>query len=428
VHIDLDRLTHAFDFDVNTSVGVIRSGNFSLKARIGLAERFPGKVEVSSVDYVRAVISEIAGRPVVDSEEWTPLSKEELAGLTSEDLDEFARRFIEKNRSWLFESFTSSDGKEKQAREILETPQKPGEDIKEYLRRILADWGKRSAKRNRDLIGMSLSKRLFSSPAVDLLAKNSEIARALTGHVEVAKQLEALVRASGLPSTMDTAAAMKSLAEKLNLGEIAKREAEASRLLRDSLRESAPLEGFRPRPVKFELPRLPIPENPIHKTNKTLEVVASQISAVATVSSASAELLKNMNELALTMAKTSAEHADTLASQNRKMIRVGLIALGISTIGILASTVVSVAAYFQDKANGATSAVALGEVVRHLGQAHMESQQATDARFEAVTRQLRQAHIESQKGADARVAALEAQVKALTERRAREQQRLQTTK
>jgi hypothetical protein len=123
-----------------------------------------------------------------------------------------------------------------------------------------------------------------------------------------------------------------------------------------------------------------------------------------------------MNDLGLSMTKSSAEHAERTAAQNKKMIVVGLVGVAIAAIGILVSTAFSVAAYFEDRYRDASTAAIIKQVSMHLEasqNAFAAVQRSADEQRSALQAELR--------GMSEQRSALQAELRALANERQREQ-------
>lgn len=372
--MDIRKLAHVHDFDFQSSLGQLRVGPFTIGVHRDLHKRFPDSNAANPSEVVRFLLLRMAGRPAEESKGPVPLSEQEVTHFTPQDLDDFAKQFIESNRSWLFKSYTGDEEKDSERiSPTIEIPQGQGEDMKVYLMRLLSSYLKRRAAYNRDLMRRVLPKSLLSDATSKLLEKNFSISKDLARFLGSANKHLADARS----------------ANKLNdIFESARKESADAQFVSIT----------RPEPARFE--PLPVPPNPIHRTNETLDEVVTQLESMAAVSNKSAELIQNMNDLGLSMAKSSAEHAERTAKQNRTMISYALGAIVVTALGIVVSTIFSAVTFFQDRDKDAATATLLNQVSKHLD----SSQQALVA---------------TQKAADARQAALQAESKALAEERNR---------
>jgi hypothetical protein len=131
--------------------------------------------------------------------------------------------------------------------------------------------------------------------------------------------------------------------------------------------------------------------------------------AVADVSTKSAELIGNMNELALSMVKSSTEHAERTAGQNKTMIRIGVIAIVVS---VVVSIAISIVTTLQERERDASLTVMLKQVTGQL--------ETSQSAFAAAQRD---AAMALQKELEAQRSALQVQIRAMEdERKLREKQ------
>lgn len=403
--LDISKLVHMHDFDFSTTIGTLKSGSTSLATHSALSEHFPDDKVANAAEYIRFLILKVAGRPAETNEKLTPLSEDEVDRLTEDDLNSFAELYIEHNRSWLYRRYSPEDAKGKAGYREIDIPKNEDEDIKTYLQRLIRESIKNHSQEFAATARKLWPKSLFSDAAAELLGRNSSISRVLADQLKSAERLHSALRST------DKLAGAIAAAEKQQHG------------LEKHLRDLAPTNNFAiesPR-KQYEipiLPRLPEFENPIHKTNETLQLVVTHLQSLSAVSSTSAELIRNMNELGLSMASSSAIHAERTAKQNQRMIWVALAGIGIGAIGILVSTGFSVASYFQGAARDNASAVQLEKALSQreaLRNALVAGQHATEARQTAAER----AFLAAQRATEARQAAMEAELQKLTENRKR---------
>jgi hypothetical protein len=390
---NLDKFRHAYDFTFPSSIGELKIGPLTISHEKELAKRFPRDGKADSTEYSRCLLSLMGGRPSETSKDPIPLADDEIVKLTTDDLDIFARLYIEKNKSWLFRDPEGDENKNSAETALVHLPQQEGEDIKAYLRRVRDAHLKRAAAYNRKVMERVLPKSLTSGTAANLFAQNRSILKSLEDQLSSAAKLQSAIRTFQQP-------VIPEWLRDFQQPGIAKGEAER---IAEVLRSPEAEYRFKSADIRLPPPR---PPNPIHKTNETLGLVVTQLESVAGVSARTAELVGNMNELGLGMVKSSAQHAERTAHQNKTMILVGVVA-------IVASAAFSIASYFKEGEREAATAVLLKHVAGQLEasqSAFAAAQRSADAQRSAL-----QAELEAQRSA------LQAQIRAM----ARAQQRQQ---
>jgi hypothetical protein len=315
--MDLSKLIHLEDFLFNTtSLGHLRVGSITLDSMRKLDIK--RTKEMNDEDFVRSLILATAYHSLPESDSYgAELTEDEVKTLPPDDLDRFAQEFLNQRKS-LFKDFEDepktgpkvvSSTSISKVQKNIDLPREEGENIKKYLRRVLNSHLERHTKHAERIFQNLLPKHLFSDSASRLLEENRKIGNALQDALRVTSALEenkkygnALQEA--LRATSATDDIRKAMGHRVDSG-VFERAIPAPNIINH-------------------------PENPILQTNRELKAVADNFDKLMPIIINSGQLIKNMNDLALTMAGSSATHAARTSRQNQLMILIGVISLAVS--------------------------------------------------------------------------------------------------
>lgn len=269
--LNLDELIKAHQFRFKTeALGVLICNNFSMSVMSEARKWLSDKETKDSAEFARYFTTLLCQPADKENDKDCRINEEQAELLTHNDLADFARQFIEKNRYLL-------DDKDKQ--EIIRKKNDQGEDVvsiknhtsdellkksdeseTDHLLRVVDVYITQSNKRSKELFE-NATKGLFSSATLGLLEENKRISNSL----------------------------------------------------------GSSLSHHKP----FKLPQMQ--ENPVFETNRQLASFGSELNEVAS-------LIKNMNDLAVQMAMDSAAATARTKFWNNVMFVLGLITLIVTAV------------------------------------------------------------------------------------------------
>lgn len=268
--LDLDKFKHLYDFDLETEkLGTIRCGSFSIKA-LAHAERHLKTENPSSDAFAREMFGKVGRRVKIGGEfkeenrNSSQLSESELSQISDEEVETFAGEFVKHNK-WLLENHDETN------RSV--SKEKDGEkDVS--LEYVFVDFPKEEKESNSDYFVRVIKRHMDEQ--VERWEKTFKPYKGLLSSVAEGMLKNHLSLSDQLQNTLHNAE-------------------------RNAFREHVARITPTP-PREFSLP--PIPENPIHDTNRRLDNVLNHAEALKPVIFQSAELFRNMSDTALQM------HAD----------------------------------------------------------------------------------------------------------------------
>lgn len=282
--VDLSKLG---EFEFDTQIGRLKGRTPTMRVLGDIEGRFPD-LEKADPTELTSFLLRLVSRRLAGGDE---LSDSDLSALTKEDLDRFAQRFLENNK-WLYQDL-QDNGKP------LLSPQDAGEDVKLYLRRVLSGYFERAQERLGALMGRgSIHQKALSERMRTLLAQNEALSRSL---------------GNTLHSTY------------------------VEEFTKSALRQPT---------AAYEAPSITVPPpNPVYETNERLGILVSQLQEMAPTVSKTAALIKNMNDLGLSMATALAADTERTARFNKTMLSVAAITLFFTAVGAVTTAVFSVLSY-----------------------------------------------------------------------------------
>ncbi|MBQ0934165.1 hypothetical protein [Ideonella paludis] len=255
-------------FDLQTEkLGVVKVGHLTMKALIKISPDLDPKSEVSDQDLIMAVFLAVATHPPeTDGVQPCPLTADEVAQVTEQDIRDFAKRFLEAE-NW--EASSEADPVASLAEKIRSQIRQIGESTKKTMDQfqgILSNDTKRLFMMN-----TALSERLKE---VSGLAKINQF-------IKDREQFESLTAASQL---------LKEREEYLKVG--------ATADLLKNLPGASATGAFAPLP-KLELPKIEIPQPvdlPINRAAKAMTELNQKADSLKETADAMASAIGIMNE------------------------------------------------------------------------------------------------------------------------------------
>lgn len=353
--LNLDKLMHAGDFLVEIApLGSLRVGRITMGGLSDIFERFPESSKESDESFVRFLITLTAHRSIPNSEKYgASVTESEAAEIPLDQLNFFAEEFL-RNDTSLFQDFRTAGDRAQFPRGDVDPtdlgkikfPREKDEDIKHYLRRAIFDCAKRLLEGTRKIFQEMLPRSLLTPTTNSLLASNMALGKSLSdalGNVRI--NLGDIKNNIGESWRENLGATASN-----NIARVRESEIPALESMVDSLSEIHTREFH-------------IPENPIHKTNERLELLAKDIGALASVVNSSAGLLGNMNKLAIEMVGTSTKNAE-------KAHRHSLAALVFAAIGLVVTASFSGLDYFRSKDDEAAQAKSMKEIAGRIAESN----------------------------------------------------------
>ena len=281
-------------------------------------------------ELARWLLGEIAKRPIVqdfkeiDPIEGDSLTMEQVAAVTDPELESFSENVLKKN---LY--LTRAHGSE----ELLRVE---GQSACDFLAQAIVHRGKEE-KAQMDRVIQSATKPLFAESTLE------SIKRSLTA----SNQFEALIKQYSGGSALDSF--RESIAATNQIDVLSKKYAEEAKLSERAL--------FQPRhePQILNVPPMHFPKNPIHETNQILENLNGQNEDMRPLVAQGAELIRCMNDTALRMQGDYVASAAQSNEQTKKAMRVAVLSLIVSAVGLIASSLFSYLSYADGKANAVES-------------------------------------------------------------------------
>lgn len=272
--LNLDKLIGAHRFVWNSkTLGKVLVHNLTVSANSILNAAHVNYIDANSAEFVRSLVSVVCQLDLDGSEKYTDerVTAEQAETLTDEELNEFAKKFLEVN-SYLKNDQEKSKTKKKKNKEgklvttieyekRSDADKSEGESDCDLLKRLMHHYRVHQEERTKKLFESLKPKNIFSNSVLDLIGENQRIS------------------------------------DRLGV------------TLRD-----------------YELVRpIKLPENPVYETNRQLEALAREFRETSS-------LVKNMNDLGLQMAVDLASSSKTSKRHNTIMIAIGLVTLIFSAV------------------------------------------------------------------------------------------------
>jgi len=272
--LNLDKLIGAHRFVWNSeTLGKVLVHNLSVSASSALNAAHKNYIDADSSKFVKSLVSAVCQLDLDNSGKYTDerITAEQAGSLTDEELNEFAKKFLEAN-SYLKNDQEKSKTKKKKNKEgelittieyekRCDAEKLEGESDCDLLKRLMHDYRLHQEERTKELLESLKPKNIFSNSVLDLIGENQR------------------------------------LSDRLGV----------------TLRDYEPI-----RPIEM-------PENPVYETNRQLEALGREFRETSS-------LVKNMNDLGLQMAVDMASSSKTSKRHNTIMIVIGLVTLIFSAI------------------------------------------------------------------------------------------------
>jgi hypothetical protein len=272
--LNLDKLIGAHRFVWHSkTLGKVLVHNLTVSANSTLNAAYANYIDADSSEFVRSLVSTVCQLDLDDSDRYTDerVTPEQADSLTDEELNEFAKKFLEAN-SYLKNDQNKSKTKKKKNKEgeLVTTiehekrgdaEKSEGESDCDLLKRLMHHYQLHQEERTKKLFESLKPKNIFSNSVLDLIGENQRIS------------------------------------DRLGV----------------TLRDYEPI-----RPIEM-------PENPVYETNRQLEALGREFRGTSS-------LVKNMNDLGLQMAVDMASSSKTSKRHNTIMIAIGLLTLIFSAV------------------------------------------------------------------------------------------------
>lgn len=272
--LNLDKLIGAHRFVWNSqTLGKILVHNLSGSVNSSLNTTYESYIDADSVEFARSLITTVCQLDLDDSGKHTDarVSSEETNKLTNDELNDFSRLFLEKNLYLKNDNAKSKRKKKKNKDGELVTSieyekredaeKSEGESDCDLLKRLMHYHRVHREEQTKKLFESLKPNKIFSRSVLDLIGENQRL----------------------------------------------------------SDRLGATLRNYEPiQPIK-------LPENPVHETNRHLEILGREFSETSI-------LVKNMNDLGLQMAVDMAGSSKTSKRHNTIIITIGLATLIFSAV------------------------------------------------------------------------------------------------
>ena len=327
---DLHKLARAAEFSMPLgSLGLVRCKSLTSSLMSEARQRLKAP-DTDGRELARWLLGELAKRPTVqdfkeaDPIEGDSLTAEQVASVTDPELESFSESVLRKN---LY--LTRAHGSE----ELLRVE---GQSASDFLAQAIGHRGKEE-KAQMDRIIQSATKPLFAESTLDSI-KRSLIA---------SNQFEDLIKNYSGKSALDSI--REGLAASNPIDDLGKK------LARDAILRERVLSQPGHEPQMLNVPPMHFPKNPIHETNQILENLTGQIEDMRPLVAQGAELIRCMNETALRMQGDYVANAAQSNEQTRRAMRVAVLSLIVSAVGLIASSLFSYLSYADGKSNAVES-------------------------------------------------------------------------
>lgn len=312
-----------FRFEL-TSVGIVRCKSLPSSLMSQCMQRIKAP-DFESKGLARWLLGELAKRPKTenfqesDEIEGDDLTPEQLMSVSDEELESFSERVVQKNRYLI------------KAREGEELQRVEGQSACEFLAHAIEHRGK-DEKAQIERIIQSARGPLFVDSTLDSIRKSID---ASAKYEDLIKQYSVATTLESIQKSLTASNALETLGEHL-----AGQASLAERVLSQE-------------PAEHQILNLPLihpPSNPIHETNQILENLNNQIEGMRPIVAQGAELIRTMNETALRMQADYIANAARSDRQTKNAMRVAVLSLIVSAIGLAASSWFSFQSYADSKA------------------------------------------------------------------------------
>lgn len=324
---DLHKLARAAEFSFELSAaGLVRCESLTSNLMSQSMQRIKTP-DFESKEFARWLLGKLAKRPKIekfqesDPIEGDSLTSEQLAAVTDHELESFSECLLQKN---LY--LANAHGGE-------ELKRIEGQSFCDFLAHAIVH---RCAeeKAQIDRIIQSATRPLFVESTLDSIKKS----------LAASNQYEDLIKQYAGGSTLDSI--KKSLAASSQIENLAKKYA-ADASPTESLLAKAKIQ---PQILSFEPPR--ILKNPILETNQILENLTGQIEGMRPLVAQGAELIRSMHDTALRMQVDYIANAARSDRQTKNAMRVAVLSLVVSAVGLVASSYFSYQSYADSKTAG----------------------------------------------------------------------------
>lgn len=296
---NFDKFIRAAEFSFNLkSVGLVRCKSLSddilRQARVRI--KTPN---FESRELVRWLMGELINRPSIenfqesDPIEGDSLTSDQLEAINDQELESFSEQVLQKNRNLV------------KAHECEELKRVDGQSACDFLTHAIVHRGKEE-RAQVDRIIQSVSKPLFAESTLDSIRKS----------VAASNKFEDLIKQYSGDASL------------------------ANRVLSQ----------VRPEPQVLNMLPVHIPQNPILETNKILENLTGQIEGMRPLVAQGAELIRSMNDTALRLQADYIANAERSDRQTKNAMRVAVLSLVVSAVGLIASSWFSYQSYTDGKA------------------------------------------------------------------------------
>lgn len=277
--LDLSKLAHICDFEVESAaLGRIHCGTYTMKVAQALEKLFD-KEDLTGPIFARTLLQYI-GKTASDSHEVDngnatedrSLTAENIAQLTDDEIEKFAREFLAHN-AYLMKPDDNESVEDVEAGGTTE--EQPGESASDRLLRVMRNYSTAQSIRMKKFLkpfSSFLSKPLFSAPTLDAIQKNALLS-------------------SRLDETLSV------------------------------LRQSQP-----------EYEPIPIPENPTYETNRRLNRVINYLEDMQPLVIESGQLIRSLNDAAIRMLGDFGRSTQRAESFSKIIIAIAAISLVVTAV------------------------------------------------------------------------------------------------
>ncbi len=294
-----------FNF-ITKSLGKLLCRNFTHGVLTKVEKWLKDKSDnLSSDEFARYLITLICQKSDSKNSE-KRISQKQADTLTKNEIDKFAKLFIENNEDFLGEQqlIKRNDGKDKDVVLSLKTKildellKQDDESNIDHLLKVVERYIKEHSKRRQKIVDKFQSVGNFSN------FKDSQLEEALKEHDKLFGQINNFGKLASLKNSLFSESTLNLIKENQKisdrLGSIIKQKP-----LVKSFEQKLDIKLFKPI------------ENPAYRTNEILSSFDKELKETAS-------LIKNMNDLGVSMAKDFKKSIFTTESWNKKMLRVGI--------------------------------------------------------------------------------------------------------
>lgn len=312
---DLHKLARAAEFSLTLgSAGVVRCKSLSSDLMSQTWQRLKtSEAADKETDVLRWLLGKMARRPTVvnfnesDLIDGESLTSEQLTAVTDQELESFCEKVLQKNRFLV----KSHGGKE--------LKQAEGESSCNFLARAVLHRCTEN-KAQIDRIVQPATRQLFSESTLDSIIKS----------LTASNQFETLIQKYSAGSALDSL--REGSAAFTQFDRLGKQYTDKNSIAERVLSQEYPEHQI------SNPPQLHSPNNPILETNQILENLSVQIEGMRPLVAQGAELIRCMNDTALRMQSDFIFNTEESSRQTKKAMRVAVLSLFVSAVGLVASS------------------------------------------------------------------------------------------